>query len=159
VRPELTWRDIQYLLVETAVPVHTSDGSWQDTAGGRLFSHDWGYGKVDAYALVQKARSWERVKPQAWLHSAWQEVDRDIVEGHQGQSSYYEVSSEMLRAANLAQLEQVTVTINVNHTRRGDLSVELVSPSGVVSYLSTPRMPDQHRTGYTDWEFMSVAHW
>lgn len=159
VRPELTWRDVQYLLVESAVPVHTSDGSWQETAGGRLFSHDWGYGKLDAYALVSKARSWELVKPQAWLHSAWQEVDHAIAEGHQGQSSYYEVSSEMLRTANLAQLEHVTVTINVNHTRRGDLSVELVSPSGVVSYLSTPRMPDQHRTGYQDWEFMSVAHW
>lgn len=159
VRPELTWRDVQYLLVETAVPVHTSDGSWQDTAGGRLFSHDWGYGKIDAYALVQKARSLELVKPQAWLHSAWQEVDHEIPEGHQGQSSYYEVSSEMLRVANLAQLEHVTVTINVNHPRRGDLSVDLVSPSGVVSYLSTPRMPDQHRAGYTDWEFMSVAHW
>ncbi len=61
--------------------------------------------------------------------------------------------------ANLEQLEHVTVTINVNHTRRGDLSVELVSPSGVVSYLSTPRMPDMHKTGYQDWEFMSVAHW
>ncbi|BCS27853.1 S8 family peptidase [Aspergillus puulaauensis] len=159
VRPELTWRDVQYLLVESAVPVHTSDGSWQDTAGGRLFSHDWGYGKLDAYALVSKARSWELVKPQAWLHSAWQEVDQEIAEGHQGQSSYYEVSSEMLRTANLAQLEHVTVTINVNHTSRGDLSVELVSPSGIVSYLSTSRMPDQHRTGYQDWEFMSVAHW
>lgn len=159
VRPELTWRDVQYLLVESAVPVHTSDGSWQEAAGGRLFSHDWGYGKLDAYALVSKARSWELVKPQAWLHSAWQEVDQEIAEGYQGQSSYYEVSSEMLRAANLAQLEHVTVTINVNHTRRGDLSVELVSPNGVVSYLSTPRMPDQHKTGYQDWEFMSVAHW
>ena len=159
VRPDLTWRDVQYLLVETAVPVHTSDGSWQDTAGGRLFSHDWGYGKIDAYALVSRARSWDLVKPQAWLHSPWQEVDREIAEGHQGQSSYYEVSLDMLRMANLAHLEHITVTINVSHTRRGDLSVELVSPSGVVSYLSTPRMLDMHKTGYQDWEFMSVAHW
>ncbi|KAJ5497289.1 hypothetical protein N7463_009276, partial [Penicillium fimorum] len=159
VRPELTWRDVQYLMVETANPVHTSDGSWQHTPGGRMFSHDWGYGKLDAYALVQRARSWELVKPQAWFHSSWQNVNHEIFEGPQGLSSYYEVSSGMIRAANLAQLEHVTVTINVNHTSRGDLSVELVSPNGVVSYLSTPRMPDQRRTGYQDWEFMSVAHW
>jgi kexin len=28
-RPELTWRDLQHLMVETAVPVSEDDGSWQ----------------------------------------------------------------------------------------------------------------------------------
>jgi kexin len=73
-RPDLTWRDIQYLLVETSVPVHELDGSWQPTKSGRIFSHDWGYGKVDAYSLVQKAKTWDLVKPQAWFHSPWLEV-------------------------------------------------------------------------------------
>lgn len=53
----------------------------------------------------------------------------------------------------------MTVTINVRHARRGDLSVELVSPGGIVSYLSTPRLPYDAKTRYVDWEFMSVAHW
>ncbi|KAL4981215.1 peptidase S8/S53 domain-containing protein [Aspergillus desertorum] len=159
VRPELTWRDVQYLLVETAVPVHTSDGSWQPTAGGRMFSHDWGYGKLDVSALVQKARNWALVPPQAWLHSPWQEVHRGIHEGSQGLPSDYAVSLAMLQVANLAHVEHVTITINVNHTRRGDLSVTLISPDDVISALSTPRMPDDHRSGYRDWTFMSVAHW
>ncbi|KAK2865354.1 hypothetical protein FQN49_003666 [Arthroderma sp. PD_2] len=161
VRPDLTWRDVQYLMVETAVSVHESDGSWQTRAGsdGKMFSHDWGYGKIDAYGLVQKASNWTLVKPQAWFHSPWQKVHDDIPEGHKGLSSYYTVTPDMLRKANIARLEHVTVTMNVNHTRRGDLSVELVSPEGMVSHLSTPRMPDDRGTGYVDWEFMSVAHW
>ncbi|KAK5988287.1 Protease KEX1 [Cladobotryum mycophilum] len=161
VRPELTWRDVQYLMIESAIPVHTSDGSWQVGVGSdRMYSHDWGYGKVDAYALVQKAREWKLVQPQAWLHSPWQEVHQgQIPEGYEGLASYFMVSRDMLRQANLARLEHVTVTINVNHTRRGDLSVVLVSPEGILSRLSTPRLPDDAVTGYVDWEFMSVAHW
>ncbi|EQL02029.1 Peptidase S8, subtilisin-related protein [Ophiocordyceps sinensis CO18] len=100
-----------------------------------------------------------RVKPQAWLHSPWQQVDGDIPEGHEGLASYYTTTPDMLRRANLARLEHVTVTVNVDHGRRGDLSVDLVSPGGMVSHLSTPRMPDGQRAGYVDWEFMSVAHW
>jgi kexin len=78
VRPELTWRDAQYLFMETAVSIHENDGSWQTIKIGKKFSHDWGYGKVDAYTLVQKARAWELMKPQAWYHSPWLRVQHDI---------------------------------------------------------------------------------
>ncbi|EAU36453.1 KEX1 protease precursor [Aspergillus terreus NIH2624] len=158
-RPELTWRDAQYLMVETAVPVHEDDGSWQILKSGRKFSHDWGFGKVDAYSLVQKAKTWELVKPQAWFHSPWLRVLHKIPQGEQGLASSYEVTETMMKDANLERLEHVTVTMNVNHTRRGDLSVELRSPDGVVSHLSTARRPDEENTGYVDWTFMSVAHW
>jgi kexin len=65
----------------------------------------------------------------------------------------------MLTKANLERLEHVTVTMNVDHTRRGDLSVELKSPEGVVSHLATARRNDAARAGYVDWTFMSVVHW
>lgn len=158
-RPELTWRDAQYLMLESAVLVNEDDGSWQITRSGRKFSHDWGYGKIDAYTLVQKAKSWDPVKPQAWFNSPWLRVLHEIPQGDQGLSSAYEVTPEMMEQANLARLEHVTLTMNVNHTRRGDLSVELRSPEGVVSYLSTARKSDNAPIGYVDWTFMSVAHW
>ncbi|KAF9891998.1 pheromone processing endoprotease [Aspergillus nanangensis] len=158
-RPELTWRDAQYIMVETAVPIHEDDGSWQVLKTGKKFSHDWGFGKVDAYALVQKARAWELVKPQAWFHSPWLRVQHKIPQGDQGLASSYTVTKEMIKEANLERLEHVTVTMNVNHTRRGDLSVELRSPDGVISHLSTARRPDNEEAGYVDWTFMSVAHW
>lgn len=158
-RPELSWRDVQYLMVETAVPVSENDGSWQELPSGKKFSHDWGYGKVDAYALVQKARTWELVKPQAWFNSPWLRVHKDIPQGQKGLLSRYEVTAHQIKDANFARLEHVTVTMNVNHTRRGDLSVELRSPAGVVSHLSVPRQQDREPVGYVDWTFMSVAHW
>ena len=65
----------------------------------------------------------------------------------------------MLKEANLARLEHVTVTMNVEHTRRGDLSVDLISPEKFVSHIATARKHDEHEGGYDDWTFMSVAHW
>lgn len=159
VRPELTWRDVQYLLLETAVPVHADGDEVQMTPIGKEFSHQYGYGKVDTYSFVQKAKSWDLVKPQAWLTTPWLRVEKDVPQGDQGLASYFEVTSDMLKAANLEQIEHVTVTMNVNHTRRGDLSVELRGPQGIVSHLSVPRKNDAANVGYEDWTFMSVAHW
>ncbi|KAL3476409.1 peptidase S8/S53 domain-containing protein [Aspergillus californicus] len=159
VRPELTWRDAQYIMVETAVTVHEDDGSWQVTKSGRKFSHDWGFGKLDTYSLVQKAKTWDLVKPQAWYHSPWLRVQHEVPQGDKGVAASWQVTEKMMKDANIERLEHVTVTMNVNHTRRGDLSVEMRSPDGLVSHLSTARRHDDAPVGYVDWTFMTVAHW
>ncbi|KAI1959667.1 pheromone processing endoprotease [Ophidiomyces ophidiicola] len=159
VRPDLTWRDIQYLIVETAIPINLNSPGWQTTAIGKKFSHDFGYGKVDAYAVVDLAKTWKLVKPQAWLRSPWLMIQHEVPQGSHGLASSFEVTADKLKKSNLERIEHITVTMNVNHTRRGDLSVELLSPSGVVSHLSVSRSADYERKGYVDWTFMSVAHW
>jgi len=65
----------------------------------------------------------------------------------------------MLKEANLERLEHVTVTMNVDHTQRGDLSVDLISPDKVVSHLAATRRLDNDPSGFEDWTFMSVVHW
>ena len=157
-RPELTWRDVQNIIVLTSVPINEDD-EWQTTSIGRKFSHIFGYGKLDAYAYVEKAKSIDLLKPQAWFKSPWVHVKHHIPQGVEGLLSTFEVTRDMLTEANLEHLEQVTVTMNVEHTRRGDLSVELRSPANVVSHLSVTRRLDDAAQGYVDWTFMSVAHW
>jgi kexin len=159
IRPDLTWRDLQYLCIDAAIPIHLEDGDWQDTKIGKKFSHVYGYGKIDAWRLVEAAKTFDSVKAQAWYHSPWLSVQHDIPQGDLGLASSFEVTQEMLTKANLETLEHVTVTMNVNHTRRGDLSVELRSPEGLTSHISTTRRNDAARTGYEDWTFMSVVHW
>lgn len=160
IRPELTWRDLQYLVIYTSIPIHLNDkDEWQDTAAGKKFSHTYGYGKLDTYSLVELAKTWKLVKPQAWYHSPWISVLHEIPQGDQGLAASFDVTSEMLKKANLEKLEHVTLTMNVNHTRRGDLSVELKSPTGAISHVATTRKEDNARSGYIDWTFMSVVHW
>lgn len=159
VRPDLTWRDLQYIALETAIKVDDPHADWIKTAVGKHFSHTFGYGKIDSYAMVQMAKTWPKVKPQAWYFSPWIHVKTDIPQSDQGLTSTFEVTDAMLKAANLGRVEHVTVTMNVEHTRRGDLSADLISPDGVVSHIATTRKLDNHAGGYVDWTFMSVAHW
>lgn len=158
VRPELTWRDLQSILVQTAVPINEQE-VWDKTYIEKKFSHTYGYGKLDAYAVVEAAKSVELLKPQAWFNSPWLHVNRAVPQGVEGLLSTFEVTKEHLKTANLEKVEHVTVTMNVAHTRRGDLSVELRSPVDVVSHLSVARRLDDADSGYVDWTFMSVAHW
>lgn len=138
---------------------HVDADDWKPTATGRQFSHTFGYGKIDTYGAVELAKTWDRVKPQAWLYSPWIQVNKDIPQGENGLSATFEVTEDMLKDANLERVEHVTLTMNVNHTRRGDLSADLVSPNNVVSHIATTRRLDSSPQGYDDWTFMSVAHW
>jgi len=158
IRPDLTWRDMQWLTVLTAVQIE-QPSDWQETKLGKHYSHQFGYGKLDAWAIVEAAKNFTSVKPQAWYNSPWQHVRHSIPQGDQGLSSTHHVNVSSLNEANLEIIEHVTVTMNIEHTRRGDLSVELRSPGGIVSHLSTARRNDGARAGYSDWTFMSVAHW
>ncbi|KAJ4344162.1 pheromone processing endoprotease [Ascochyta clinopodiicola] len=157
-RPDLTWRDVQWLTVLTAVPFD-EPSDWTKTTIGRMYSHQFGYGKLDAWAMVEKAKDWKLVKPQAWFWSPWMHVKKAIPEGEEGLASVFEVTAEMLKKANFERVEHITLTMNIKHERRGDLSVELISPAGISSHLSTARRDDDDSQGYVDWTFMSVAHW
>ncbi|KAK3336040.1 pheromone processing endoprotease KexB [Cercophora scortea] len=159
VRPDLSWRDMQYLAMDTAVPVNLDTGDWQDTTIGKKYSHTFAYGKIDTYGIVEAAKTWKNVKPQAWFYSPWIHVNQPIPQGAEGVAASFEVTQKMLDEANLERLEHVTVTMNILHTRRGDISVDLISPNNIVSHLSTTRKYDDSKDGYDDWTFMSVVHW
>lgn len=159
IRPDLTWRDMQYLVLDTAQPIDQETGEWQTTTIGKKFSHTFGYGKIDTWATIEAAKTHVLVKPQAWYYSPWIHVNQEIPQGNEGLAVSFEVTADMLKQANVARLEHVQVTMNVNHDRRGDLSVELTSPDKVVSHLAATRKFDTSSSGYQDWTFMSVVHW
>ncbi|KNC72622.1 hypothetical protein SARC_14818, partial [Sphaeroforma arctica JP610] len=58
----LTWRDVQYLLVYTSVHINADHESW--TVNGRdwPYSDRFGFGLMDAYAMVTTAQSWQGLR-------------------------------------------------------------------------------------------------
>ena len=76
-----------------------------------------------------------------------------------GIKSTYEVTQEMLDEANVERLEHVTARVWIDHQRRGDVEVELLSPSGQLSVLARQRRFDEATSGFAGWKFMSVKHW
>ncbi|KAH7054022.1 hypothetical protein BKA57DRAFT_533521 [Linnemannia elongata] len=161
VRPDLSWRDIQYLIMTTAIPVSVDDPDWTKTAAGRMFNHKFGYGSLDAYALVEAAKTFQSLGPQTSFHPAAVSVDRKIPQNAKGVVSVLKVSQEDLLAdeVRLGTLEHITVTVNIEHERRGDVEVVLTSPNGIESRLGVRRRYDAATTGFPNWTFMTVKHW
>ena len=64
-------------------------------------------------------------------------------------------------SGSIQYLEHVVVTMNIftNIGSRGDIRIELTSPSGTLSTLLSHRDNDGSSGGYIDWSFMSVMFW
>ena len=54
----LTWRDVQHILVETSRKNHANDPSWSTNGAGHLVSHKYGFGVIDAGAAVAASVNW-----------------------------------------------------------------------------------------------------
>lgn len=174
VRPELTWRDIQHLCVQSAIPISLEDDDWSKLPSGRMFNHKYGYGVLDAYGIVELAKTFKSVRPQTRLE-VLSEIDAeqrkidipditpfistDSIDKTKAFTSTLMVTNDMIKEVGLARLEHVTATVNIEHDRRGDLEILLESPHGVLSQLGAPRQFDKSKDGLLDWTFMTVKHW
>jgi len=153
VRPELHWRDVQYLCIETAIPVDIGDSDWTSLPSGKMYNHKYGYGKLDAYKIVERAKTWKLVN-EATSFTTDKQFENDIIDVLE--SKIY-VSERSIR--NMKNVEQITVTVDIEHQCRGELQVELISPNNVVSILATRRVNDRSSEGLRNWTFMTVKHW
>ncbi|KAJ3298160.1 pheromone processing endoprotease [Borealophlyctis nickersoniae] len=157
--PDLTWRDMQQLTVRTAIAISPTDPDWQRTAAGRLYSHKYGYGRLDGYRLVEAAKTYVKVNPQAHFKTDLTVVGKAIPQGKEGVTSQIIVTEDQLKRANFSRLEHITITVDIDHSMRGDVQVKLTSPHNVVSRLAVRRGYDVDFRGFPNWTFMSVAHW
>lgn len=76
-----------------------------------------------------------------------------------GVESKIEITRQGLNEHNLEALEHITVKVWIEHTVRGDVEVEIVSPNGIKSILGGARSADMDSKGYPGWTFMSLKHW
>lgn len=170
IRPELSWRDVQHLCVKTAKVIHPDDTDWELTSTGRPFSNKYGFGKLDALALVTAAQDWQLVKPQAWIEAPHIQLQDGTMDsegkfsggahiGKDGVESTIVITEEMAQENNFDAIEHVTVRLWASHSRRGQIEVSLTSPNGIRSVLAERRKSDSDKDGFPGWRFMSVKHW
>uniref|UniRef100_A0A5S6QDY8 P/Homo B domain-containing protein n=1 Tax=Trichuris muris TaxID=70415 RepID=A0A5S6QDY8_TRIMR len=157
----LTWRDLQHIIVRTA----RSDGliatDWVRCAEGRKVSHYFGYGLMDAGAMVRLARNWTTVPEQhecrisyGLPHKGWIVPHRSVLTLH--------LSTDGCLAnpgRRVAYLEHVQARITISSGKRGNLAISLVSPTGTKSILLPRRSQDNARQGFRDWAFMTTHCW
>ncbi|XP_052663905.1 proprotein convertase subtilisin/kexin type 6 isoform X2 [Harpia harpyja] len=77
--PLLTWRDVQHLLVKTSRPVHLRAADWKTNGAGHKVSHLYGFGLVDADAIVVEAKKWKAVPPQHICVASLDRVPKRVI--------------------------------------------------------------------------------
>jgi subtilisin-like proprotein convertase family protein len=153
VNPNLTWRDVQHILVRTGHKVQPGDAGW--SASRYPHNEKFGFGLVDAEAAVALASRWRTVLPETAILPATRALNVPLPDNN----ATGRVDSITI-GANFAdfRIEHVEIEFNATHTWRGDLEVTLISPSGVVSRLATKRPADSN-DNFVGWRFRSVRHW
>lgn len=159
--PDLTWRDMQYLVVlSSRVEPLDKENGWIVNGVKRKVSHKFGYGLMDAEAMVNLAEKWTPVPPQHICKSQELAEDR-VIESTFGQT--LQVHMDVNGCANSLNevrfLEHVQCKVSLRFFPRGNLRLLLTSPMGTTSTLLFERPRDVVSSNFDDWPFLSVHFW
>ncbi|MCC6675978.1 MAG: S8 family serine peptidase [Phycisphaerales bacterium] len=149
--PQLTWRDVQHLLVHSARKCDPTQAAWAVNGAGHDINYNYGFGAVDAGALVTLAQAWPGAGPEAEVATAVQPVAMTIPDNQPaGITRSVSVPDDLV-------IESVELVLNVTHAYVGDLRIVLTGPSGTQSILAEQRAdPTDHYNGYV---FTTFRHW
>ena len=148
----LTWRDVQHILVQTSRKIDSDHIGWFLTKAGNWYNHAYGYGLVDATASVNLAKTWITVGNEISLTTGKIEVNEHILDNNNEG-----ITSNILIDQGI-NIESVEIIVNITHGDRGDLNLFLESPNGVISELVRENYQDIN-PHYYNWTFTSVVHW
>nr|XP_026653982.1 proprotein convertase subtilisin/kexin type 7 [Zonotrichia albicollis] len=159
VRPCLTWRDVQHVIVFTATKYEDRHAKWDTNQAGFSHSHQHGFGLLNAWRLVNAAKIWESVPYLASYVSPVLKEGRSIPWLPQELEVAWNVTPADLQLSGMRTLEHVAVTVTITHPRRGNLEIRLLCPSGMMSLIGTTRSMDSDPNGFSDWTFSTVRCW
>jgi subtilisin-like proprotein convertase family protein len=151
--PELSWRDVQHILIETAEQNDPSDSDWTFNGAGYAVNHKYGFGRIDALAAVNAARNWTLAGPETSLEETsvpYISVPDNDADG---------ISDTIFIAEDIfVEFAEIYVTA-ADHPYWGDLEIILISPNGTRSVLSEAHKISADGTTYNNWRFGSVRHY
>ncbi|WP_395660327.1 S8 family serine peptidase [Aestuariivirga sp.] len=149
--PTLGYRDVQEILAITARQIGSPEPAgtglvlrpWQFNGaanwnnGGMHFSHDYGFGLIDAFAAVKLAESWnlQQTYVNELMVSATNAVGGDVPDNDPtGLTRTVDLTPASGAPVTIEAIE-VQINWSTTHSYAGDLVIELISPDGTTSYL------------------------
>jgi len=144
---------------------HTTDSrncshfEWQMNGVGLEYNHLFGYGVLDAAEMVLLAKAWKTVPPRYHCEAGSLMGAREIPSSG---NLVMEIDTDACAGTDVEvlYLEHVQVIVTLNSSRRGDVTLYLVSPSGTRSMVLSERPKDaDSRDGFTNWPLMTTHTW
>jgi furin len=155
----LTWRDVQYLIILTSDPFNLKNSDWQKNGVGKYFSHNFGFGLMNAGKMVDLALKWPLVERQIKCESYFLRMDDiyGIRMIKKKSLNVFQLTVDQICSLNY--LEHVVSVITIESGVRGKLKISLISPSKTRSNLLEFRERDSSQNGFKSWPFMTVHYW
>lgn len=149
-RPTLSWREVKYLLAKTAFKVHAiaSDRNnpsdlgvstsplpsglkweygWRTNTAGFNFHNWYGFGSVDAHALLNYAGA----IPVALQSTTQSTTNLSSASTQSITDNSASPTTYTLNTGSALTLEEVILTIDMTHTNLEEVMIEIESPSGM----------------------------
>eukprot|EP01132_Coremiostelium_polycephalum_P000599 gene599-746_t len=144
--PNLTWRDIQHILIYSAKHNDETDPEWVKNGAGLYVSHKYGYGLIDTEAAVDLALKWKPMNPYVAIETISISPNSTIEPFKTLISTLPPVHKDII-------VEHLEITVSIQHENRGQLEIELVSPSDTKSILA--ELHNDIHPDYSSWRFGS----
>jgi subtilisin family serine protease len=153
IRPDLDARLAKHLLVNSSTPIDLDDasqvGGWTVNQAGCAFNPNYGFGLLNTERLVQLAEKLTLSPLITWDIPAPEKSLPQIIPDDATAPLMLTVAAQTPRTGLFPggrpkvteRLEEIGITVNIEHARPGDVEVMLISPSGTESRL---------RSGYED---------
>ena len=124
VNPDLTARQVKEILKKTAVPIDPAGGNYDANGHSRIY----GWGRIDAFAAVTEA-SGNAIDPGLRIVSFESNPNLPIPDDNPVGVA------DTIQVRDSAAVHSVEVDVDIKHTYRGDLKIELVAPDGAAIVL------------------------
>lgn len=158
---DLGYRDVHEILAMSGRQIN--DSAWQTNGNanwngsGMHFSHDYGYGLVDAFTAVRLAETWSEQKTYANMQTVSVSDTPNISTIDNGTLQH------TITVTDDISIERVSLELILPHARAGELTVSIISPDGTESFLvetagSGSLITDVHGFTGLNFEFGSTAH-
>ncbi|XP_052779040.1 proprotein convertase subtilisin/kexin type 7-like [Mya arenaria] len=163
--PRLTCRDVQYIIVLTSSLENVKRyGNSVQNAAGLKFDKYFGFGLMNATAMVLKARVWIPVARQLSYTTIFNKDSDKVFTSVVSANTSVPPLNESLYPKLLEQVA-VFVDIEISNTKVEDIDIVLKSPSKTLSYLLSHKNLNTTKTKSLDgpamvqWTFTSVHFW
>ena len=149
--PDLSWRDVRWLLSYTSKKIDGENDKWIMNSAGREHNINYGYGLVDANAMIQECRSkyYTNLSNEKVSTVSSGILNLEIPDNETPVRTSIEFSDSYV-------VEWVELVFDSNHPYAGDLEIVLISASGTKTQIITPN--EMRTSAYKDgFRFSSAA--
>ncbi|XP_060852558.1 neuroendocrine convertase 1-like isoform X1 [Rhopalosiphum padi] len=155
---DLTWRDVQHLLVRNCeVGPLLKNSGWSANAAGFDFNPQFGFGLLNAYKLVKEAISWNTI-PEKSICAVNFRIPKN--RKHFGRAAKF-VSTVITNGCDgcVRYLEHVQLCVTIQYPKRGMVEIDLRSPKNTTCKMMEPRPLDESNRGFFEWKIKSLQFW